>query len=960
MTSAVQSPITPRKLGKQSEPQTSPTPEQNPQSTMGKLSLGRPGFSGLSDTASGLAGQAKKSLGGTTQTAQDTTNQATSATGLDQSLAALRGLEIGQDGQVLSAEGNPLGRLAEGDPEALVGRAVAENGEVLGDDGQLIGRVEALPETVQGATDQAKDAVAGLADLDGLPVSEGGLIKDKAGQAVGKVVEGDPKDLVGYAPNGKGEIVDDDGDLVGRVETIPQDAQDVQDDADGATDGESADPQNGIDMLDNEAQDAQNQLPPLSTLEGLKCNKMGKIIGPDGKPIGELIEGDASKIAQLGATLDGEGQFWDNRGNIIGKAQTLEAVADEAPFAGLEGLHVVEGGYVEDDRSMRVGKIVEGEPKKLLGRAVDKDGDVVDQHGTTIAKAEPWEEPEEAETDTSALNGLTCNKTGYVLGQDGVPIGRVVEGNPKELAGKQIQDGQIWDGPKPAGRVELIPENELEKKPQGVFSGLQDLVVNKNGLVEDGDGNIVGKVTEGDIKTLLGRAVDEDGDILDKFGTPKGHAEPYEPPEEEEEAQPDLSSLDGKVVNKAGNVVDAQGNVFGRLTSGADARLAGRKVDGQGQVWGDNGKVIGQAELVPGAEEQRPEGPFFGFDDAEVSKDGVVTSADRIIGRVVDGDAKRLLGRKVDEDGDIQDKNGNTVGKAERWEPEEKGRNVNPMSGRKITREGEVRDTDGNLIGKLTSGNLATLVGKEIDDNGYVVDNDGNKVGECTLLDNIPEEPEPGLSPEEEEAQQKEKEDKQLAKKMSSIVGQTLDRVQPLCRMISERIEKAERTPKEELDEEELVKNVKPPLEEAGQIMQECNGAVRALDPDGRIASEAKARAASHEASPEEHALADQLKELTETVTRTIENGRSMISDMPHAKKELNPLWGLLSEPLFQIIAAVGLLLNGVLSLVGRLLDGLGLGGLVKGLLGGLGLDGLLSNLGLTSLTDAIGLTGGK
>lgn len=42
---------------------------------------------------------------------------------------------------------------------------------------------------------------------------------------------------------------------------------------------------------------------------------------------------------------------------------------------------------------------------------------------------------------------------------------------------------------------------------------------------------------------------------------------------------------------------------------------------------------------------------------------------------------------------------------------------------------------------------------------------------------------------------------------------------------------------------------------------------------------------------------------------------------MPHAKKELNPLWGLLSEPLFQIIAAVGLLLNGVLSLVGRLVS---------------------------------------
>lgn len=75
---------------------------------------------------------------------------------------------------------------------------------------------------------------------------------------------------------------------------------------------------------------------------------------------------------------------------------------------------------------------------------------------------------------------------------------------------------------------------------------------------------------------------------------------------------------------------------------------------------------------------------------------------------------------------------------------------------------------------------------------------------------------------------------------------------------------------------------------------------------------------------------------------------------MPHAKKELNPLWGLLMEPLGQILAAVGLLLTGVLGLVGRLLSGLGLGGIVDGLLGGLGLSKILGSLGLGSAYDAL------
>lgn len=162
------------------------------------------------------------------------------------------------------------------------------------------------------------------------------------------------------------------------------------------------------------------------------------------------------------------------------------------------------------------------------------------------------------------------------------------------------------------------------------------------------------------------------------------------------------------------------------------------------------------------------------------------------------------------------------------------------------------------------------------------------------------------------------------------------------------------------MDEEKLVADVKPLIEEGNRILGECNGAIRGLDPDGHIAAQAKARTASGEASPEQYRVAEGLKELTTQVVKTVDNAKKKIADMPHAKKKLSPLWALLTEPLFQIIAAVGLLLAGVLGLVGKLLNGLGLGGLVNGILGGLGVDKLLGGMGLGSISEALGLGGDK
>jgi hypothetical protein len=54
-----------------------------------------------------------------------------------------------------------------------------------------------------------------------------------------------------------------------------------------------------------------------------------------------------------------------------------------------------------------------------------------------------------------------------------------------------------------------------------------------------------------------------------------------------------------------------------------------------------------------------------------VDAKGNVIFEGRVIGKVVEGDAKKLEGKKVDADGDILDKHGNTLGKAERVQEEE-------------------------------------------------------------------------------------------------------------------------------------------------------------------------------------------------------------------------------------------------------------------------------------------------
>jgi hypothetical protein len=75
-----------------------------------------------------------------------------------------------------------------------------------------------------------------------------------------------------------------------------------------------------------------------------------------------------------------------------------------------------------------------------------------------------------------------------------------------------------------------------------------------------------------------------------------------------------------------------------------------------------------------------------------------------------------------------------------------------------------------------------------------------------------------------------------------------------------QHFENMEAQKEEDRDENELVKQVKPLLEQAEKILNETLGSVKGADPDNRLSNKAKRNVQDHRASPEEQRLAEGLK----------------------------------------------------------------------------------------------------
>lgn len=566
-----------------------------------------------------------------------------------------------------------------------------------------------------------------------------------------------------------------------------------------------------------------------------------------------------------------EGQLPTETETGLTEGQTEDAQA-ELP-EGAEGQVEDAEGQVEGDEGQVEG--AEGQVEGAEGQVEGAEGQVPKEGEDATSYAYETATVNTEDIDFSILKGCKVNKLGNVVNDQGQAIGRVKEGILAHLIGRKVdENGIIWnDSGKEIGRAEPIPDNELQDLLEGKpFESFEGNVIDAKGWVT-WQGQTVGKVIEGDLKAVQGKTVDPDGEILDKNGNVIGKAERYEEEEPEPEAEPeaiDLSILAGKRVNKAGNVVDSSGTIFGRVVDGDIKNMIGRMCNKNGEIVSESGDVLGHAELVTeGEREGSKEGPFAELEGLTVAKDGtVVTPSGDIVGRLVKGDPKVLAGRAVDEDGDVVDKNGNTLGHAERWEPEpeevvekEKG----PLEGLTVNNDGNVVDKHGNIIAKLTSGDPNICAGKEIDGDGDVVNAKGMTVGHVNLLQDIKEEEEVGETEEEKTARLEKEQDKKLAIQMAQALENCLDKINPILKMITSKIEAAERQKEDERDEEALVKEVRPLIEEGGNILREAHGIIRGLDPDGHIQANAKHKSGTREATPEEFHLAEVIKEVCTT-----------------------------------------------------------------------------------------------
>ena len=376
-------------------------------------------------------------------------------------------------------------------------------------------------------------------------------------------------------------------------------------------------------------------------------------------------------------------------------AESIDIVLDEngSPIGRVVGDNVV------DDDGNIVGKIIDG-------KAIGPDGKTL---GSIVENVSP----------DDAINRVD-QIADVVRDEDGNIIGILINGEVVDKAGNVI--GTMKDG-KPVG----ANGQTLGTIGRGVALDKEGRAVDINNsraasgdsrrgkVVRDSNGNVIGRVVNGQV-------IDSSGRVIGKIGK-NGSA----------------VGIDGKSLGTVEEViVDRNGNVVGReqrVVRDADGNIVGRVVDGK--VLDSSGNVVGVID-ADGVARSSDGSKLGAVETVMVGKDGKITATvsevvkdaeGNVIGRVVDGQVVDANGNVVGQvvNGRAVDSSGNVIGEVEKVVVGENGREL--QSSLEV-----VRDAEGNIIGTLINGEVVDKAGNVIGGlvNGQILDTNGN-----VLLDNV-------------------------------------------------------------------------------------------------------------------------------------------------------------------------------------------------------------------------------
>lgn len=401
----------------------------------------------------------------------------------------------------------------------------------------------------------------------------------------------------------------------------------------------------------------------------------------------------------------------DANGNIVGKVVDGKAVALDGKPLG----QIVKNIDPNDpiNRVAEVVDVVRDKDGNIIGKVVD--GKIIDASGNVVGRVD--------------ANGRAIGIDGKVMGTVDKDVALDASGNEVDVSESaaavskarrqqvvrdkdgniigRVVNGQVVDS---QGRVVgTVDENGRAVGLDGKRLGTtEEVLVDRNGnvvaseakVVRDKNGNIIGRVIDG-------KVIDSSGKVI---GTVDADGKVRSIPQEV------VRDKDGNIIGRVvdGKVIDADGNVIG-------------EVGDDGVPVGLNGEVLGRVDTV-----QEEIGVV---ETAMVDKDGKVMGSvqevvrdenGNIIGRVVNGeviDADGNVVGRVDADGTAIGLDGKVLGNVEKV--------VTDADGRPLAESVDVvRDKDGNIIGRIVDGKVIDAEGNVVGvvKDGQVIDANGNVV----------------------------------------------------------------------------------------------------------------------------------------------------------------------------------------------------------------------------------------